>query len=231
MTEPDRHKYPIADLLQEKERGEPPLTAKAEVSSLTAEKDDAAPRHTCAECGESFAEDEMLQYEELRICALCKPLFVQKIKEGLTIAGRLRYAGFPVRMVAKGIDGIITMIFGMGIGIPAFIWLATRPRTNFAPESLGFLVFQNVFMVVFYALLAFYNTWFIVKYRATPGKMACNIEVVTAEGDKVGYGRALGRFFAELLSYTLMFGYIIAAFDDERRTLHDRVCETRVVHK
>jgi uncharacterized RDD family membrane protein YckC len=26
-------------------------------------------------------------------------------------------------------------------------------------------------------------------------------------------------------------GFIMAAFDDERRTLHDRICETRVVRK
>jgi uncharacterized RDD family membrane protein YckC len=29
----------------------------------------------------------------------------------------------------------------------------------------------------------------------------------------------------------LLIGFIMAAFDDQKRTLHDRICETRVVQK
>ena len=29
----------------------------------------------------------------------------------------------------------------------------------------------------------------------------------------------------------LLIGYIIAGFDDEKRALHDRVCDTRVIYK
>jgi len=40
------------------------------------------------------------------------------------------------------------------------------------------------------------------------------------------------RFFATMLSQlTLYIGYIIAAFDDEKRSLHDHICDTRVVYK
>ena len=45
-------------------------------------------------------------------------------------------------------------------------------------------------------------------------------------------GWAFGRHFAKYLSaMILLIGYIMAAFDDQRRTLHDRICETRVVRK
>jgi hypothetical protein len=27
-----------------------------------------------------------------------------------------------------------------------------------------------------------------------------------------------------------MIGYIMAAFDDQKRALHDRICNTRVIH-
>ena len=75
-----------------------------------------------------------------------------------------------------------------------------------------------------------YETIFIGKYGATVGKMACRIKVVTADGGQVSYLRAVGRYFAKLLSaFTLMIGYIIAAFDPEKRALHDRICNTRVV--
>ncbi|HET6371045.1 MAG TPA: RDD family protein, partial [Nitrospiria bacterium] len=43
---------------------------------------------------------------------------------------------------------------------------------------------------------------------------------------------ACGRYFAEILSgIILCIGYIMAAFDDEKRALHDRICGTRVIKK
>ena len=75
-----------------------------------------------------------------------------------------------------------------------------------------------------------YETILIGKYGATLGKMACKIYVVTAEGGRVSYLRAYGRYFARILSaFTLLIGFIMAAFDPEKRTLHDRICNTRVV--
>ena len=62
--------------------------------------------------------------------------------------------------------------------------------------------------------------------------MACQIKVVSDEGEPITYMRALGRHFAEMLSaLILMIGYIMAAFDDEKRALHDRICSTRVIRK
>jgi uncharacterized RDD family membrane protein YckC len=60
--------------------------------------------------------------------------------------------------------------------------------------------------------------------------MACKLKVVTADNDRVSYPRAFGRYFAEILSgLILLIGYIMAAFDDQKRTLHDRICDTRVI--
>ena len=81
-----------------------------------------------------------------------------------------------------------------------------------------------------YAIPAAYDTWFVGKYGATPGKMACNLKVVVEDGERVTYMRAFGRHFAKLLSSMILaIGFIMAAFDDQKRTLHDRICETRVV--
>jgi uncharacterized RDD family membrane protein YckC len=60
--------------------------------------------------------------------------------------------------------------------------------------------------------------------------MACGLKVVRPDGEKISYARACGRFFAEFVSsLTLAIGYIIAAFDGEKRSLHDRICDTRVI--
>ena len=77
-----------------------------------------------------------------------------------------------------------------------------------------------------------YETWFIGKFAATPGKMACRIKVVNADGSRVSYLKALGRYFAKILSgIALLIGYIMVAFDSEKRGLHDHICNTRVIRK
>jgi uncharacterized RDD family membrane protein YckC len=41
----------------------------------------------------------------------------------------------------------------------------------------------------------------------------------------------VGRFFAKILSAMMLWiGFIIAAFDREKRALHDHICGTRVVY-
>ena len=62
--------------------------------------------------------------------------------------------------------------------------------------------------------------------------MAVKIKVVRPDGSPIGYGRAFGRYFGFLLSYVIcLIGLIMAAFDSEKRALHDRICDTRVIYK
>jgi uncharacterized RDD family membrane protein YckC len=61
--------------------------------------------------------------------------------------------------------------------------------------------------------------------------MALGLKVTGANGSPVSAGLAAGRYFARILSWlTLCIGFIIAAFDSEKRALHDHICGTRVVH-
>jgi len=101
------------------------------------------------------------------------------------------------------------------------------------PDELDLLVIINLLLSLLQMAVSFgYATWFVGKFGATPGKMACKLQVVTAEGGRVTYLRALGRAFAEIISsIILLIGYIMAAFDDQKRTLHDRICSTRVIRR
>jgi uncharacterized RDD family membrane protein YckC len=88
------------------------------------------------------------------------------------------------------------------------------------------------FYPAMFAAVVLYNTLFVGKFAATPGKMACGLKVVDAEGGKVKYGRAFGRACSEILSGMVCYiGYIIAGFDQQKRALHDHICSTRVVYK
>lgn len=181
----------------------------------------------CSECGQAFAKDEMIRFEEAWVCAGCKPVFVQKIREGLQVAGALDFAGFWIRFGALVIDTMILLAVNLITRLPLSFLMVS------AGNSTGrFVVLQLVTTLIQIIIPAAYTTWFLGKYGATPGKMACKIKVVRADGGPIGYGRALGRHFAVWLSWMILcIGFLMAAFDDQRRTLHDRICDTRVVRK
>jgi uncharacterized RDD family membrane protein YckC len=139
----------------------------------------------------------------------------------------LDYAGFWIRFAALAIDAFILGIVNMVIFIPLGMFMPTSPD-----NPMVFISFMPVIMLLQYAIPAAYDTWFVGKYGATPGKMACKLKIVVEDGSRVSYLRAFGRHFAKWLSaMILLIGYIMAAFDDQRRTLHDRICETRVVRQ
>ena len=143
----------------------------------------------------------------------------------------MRYAGFWIRFAAKLVDGII---MGVLLGLPMIAIMASMGALQNPPEepSDTAVLIQLMFQIIYFVAYGAYSIFFIGKYGATPGKMACKIKVVDATGTKIGYGRATGRFFAEILSGLIFYiGYIMVAFDDEKRALHDRICNTRVIYK
>lgn len=172
----------------------------------------------CSQCGQTFPPDEVITYEGRTVCAGCKPLFFQKVKEGALTSGVHEYAGFWIRFVAKFIDGIIMQIISVVINL-------ALSMGGIAAETLVW-----VGMVLSLLINVAYAVYFVGRYGATPGKMACKLKVVRPDGSSLSYGRAAGRYFAELVStLTLLIGYIMAAFDVEKRALHDRICDTRVI--
>jgi len=179
----------------------------------------------CAECGQAFAEEDMIRFAEAWVCATCKPLFVQKIKEGVPLAADMEYAGFWIRLGAWFIDYIIIGIASTIIYIPL-----TFLGVSSFDEPAAFALIQLVSTIFNFILPAAYESWFVGKYAATPGKMACKLKVVMAEGDRVSYARAIGRHFAKYISGLILgIGYIMAGFDEQKRSLHDRICDTRVI--
>ncbi|HTV39754.1 MAG TPA: RDD family protein [Candidatus Sulfotelmatobacter sp.] len=191
------------------------------------------PPAVCSECGKLFPADETIRYGDVRVCANCKPAFLQKIQEGASFsAGVLNYAGFGVRFVAWLIDFIILFVFNqvmqflvLGAGSIAIMGSHPKPAV-----SVGLSLFMMAFLL---AINICYEALLVGAYGATPGKMALRLKVVTADGAQVSYARAFGRYFAKILSsMTCFIGFIIAAFDTpQRRALHDYICNTRVVAK
>lgn len=184
----------------------------------------------CAQCGKAFPQEDMMKFEESWVCVDCKPVFLQKLREGVRMPTAVVFGGFWVRLGAKTIDLILLLIVNYMFVLPLFTMLG-----HFGPNGMG-IVFFIQFLVTFLLIPAAFSTFFMGKYGATPGKMACRLQVVTSDGNPLGYSRAFARFSAEIISavtvvlfFTVGFGYLIAAFDEEKKTLHDRICDTRVI--
>ncbi len=189
----------------------------------------------CSQCGRLNPPTEMARFGERWVCASCKPMFVQRLREGASLPGQMVYGGFWIRFGARMLDGLLLFAVNMLLSLPMIFYMAktqaqlqTQNPSGMPPT--GFIVVTCLTYLIQFATQAAYEIYFIGRSGATPGKMACKLRVVRADGSKLTWGRAAGRYFANLLSaFTLGIGYIIAAFDDQKRALHDHICDTRVV--
>lgn len=171
----------------------------------------------CTECGRRFDSEALLKYQGYMVCAECKPVFAQRIRQGAPLASRMEYGGFWIRFAARLIDGVILG----GLNLVFSLLLAAYARNVF-----------TVILVPAFSLVAvfIYDVWFVARLGATPGKMVFQLKVTTENGARVSTGRAIARYFGYWLdSLTLGIGYLMAAFDDQKRALHDHVCGTRVI--
>ena len=76
-----------------------------------------------------------------------------------------------------------------------------------------------------------YYTATIAIWQATAGMRVCRLRVVRRDGSRVGFGRALARYFASGLSVLPMGfgGYLLIVFREDKRALHDLICDTVVI--
>ena len=139
------------------------------------------------------------------------------------------YGGFWLRVVAYIIDaillniafGILSVVFGISM-IPANF---AAMDTQDAMTSMGTL--QLVSLVITWLYFALMES---SARGATVGKMAVGLKVVTEQGNRLSFLNATGRFFAKLISAIILcIGFLMVAFTDRKRGLHDMIAATLVV--
>lgn len=144
------------------------------------------------------------------------------------------YGGFWIRFVAFVVDGIIVRLLVIPFAIAltaAGILHRAAPWGRFdTPEEVvralsTALAIVPVFIVVnwLYEALLTSSDW-----QATLGKKMLNLRVTDEEGNRISFARASGRHFAKYVSSFLLIGYIMAAFTDRKRALHDMLAGTLV---
>ena len=213
------------------------LAPAAPAASVSAAPGVSAAAGVCCECGKQFPQDELLSYEGSLVCAACKPVFFQRVQEGVAVPGVMRFAGFWIRLLARFIDAILVGAVCTVVSLP-FTLAILRNMSKTSPSQRPDLHVAKLLEQVAIQLLiqlviqGSYYVFFHGKNGATPGKMACRIKVVRADGSAITYGRAFGRYFGDKLSQLILYiGFIMAGFDGEKRALHDHLCDTRVIYK
>lgn len=187
----------------------------------------------CALSGGRFFTRDLVAHDGKLISAEQKGDYFQRVREGIVQPGEMRYAGFWVRFLAKFLDGLLLWIpntvIALGWSIVFFGRMLFAPQLNQFEPGLWF-GYQAVVFLTNTLVATTYQWFFLTRHGATPGKMALGLKVVRSDGSAITGGRAIGRYFSELLSAMILgIGYIMAAFDDEKRALHDRICDTRVI--
>jgi len=198
----------------------------------------------CSQCGRQFAHSELVPIAGNWVCGDCKPAFLSRIMaSGAAARSPLgwHYGGFWIRFGARVIDNLV-------LGVPLFVLviallpnLIKQNQGNPAnPNLAAFMGLLLTLSLVYFLILISYEV-LMLRYRGgTLGKMACGLKVVRADGSELGWGVSFGRFFMwnvvtsgiPYLSVILtLTSGIMAGTDSEKRALHDRVCNTRVIYK
>ncbi|HXJ39925.1 MAG TPA: RDD family protein [Bryobacteraceae bacterium] len=145
---------------------------------------------------------------------------------GQAVPGAVEYGGFWIRFVAYVIDGSLIGMIRAILVFPMGIRLAEHPFSWWSIADIGEIQLTSL------AVSLCYFVFFWSRYGATPGKMIFRLRVVTPTGGPITLSQAVGRYFAMLLSGIILgIGFLMAAWDPEARTLHDRLAETRVIRE
>ena len=190
----------------------------------------------CSQCGAAHAPADLLVIGNGVVCANCKDAWLQQLREGVMPGGLAQtnrtYGGFWIRFAAVITDGIVLWIVETLIGLPLTIALGRSfTRVPGQPPQLGrsFGLLAAYFFLNT-AIACLYEAAFVVYKGGTPGKLVLSLRVIREDGTRPGWGLAIGRYFAKMVSsFTMLIGFIMAGFDEEKRALHDRICGTRVI--
>lgn len=152
----------------------------------------------------------------------------------------VEYAGFWRRFAAYILDsliiGIPLRIVGFALGVYSFnlsdysnLFNSANAATTATANTTASSVFSFVSFII---LLLYFALMESSNYQATLGKMILGIKVTDLNGEKISFGRALGRYLAKIISWIIIgIGFIMAGFTEKKQALHDMIASTLVVMK
>lgn len=149
------------------------------------------------------------------------------------------YGGFWIRVAAYLLDQLLltvaTLPFFLALVLPSMLRMIRAAQASQQQPGLE-LVFISLGAISLFAAIAFCGSWLYEalltssSWQGTVGKRILRLKVTDDFGNKLSFGRSTARFFAKILSGWVMYvGFIMVAFMERKRGLHDIICSTQVL--
>jgi uncharacterized RDD family membrane protein YckC len=139
-------------------------------------------------------------------------------------------AGFGPRFLAYLIDLILMNVLSAGSVIAAIAmrWLVTN---LYSSETVGIITyFFAYFGSLMTAWCTYFASWESGQNRATLGKAALGIIVLTDDDQPITMKQGVGRFASACVTVlTFYIGFIVCAFRSDHKAIHDIMSKTKVV--
>lgn len=181
----------------------------------------------CSQCGSNNSQ-------EAKFCASCgaqlTPATEPAIQHQPSTPQSQKYAGFWFRALAAIIDGALCQVFAIILVLPlGFALGASMADTSSASEIEAAGQGLGLVLGILIQWL-----WFTIaessKWQATIGKKMVGLKVTDENGERIGFGKANGRYWSKILSALILFiGFIMVAFTEKKQGLHDKIAGTLVV--
>lgn len=145
-----------------------------------------------------------------------------------------RHAGFWLRLAAFSIDVIFILFclfFTRIIPDGAMIFTA-RLFPNVSLHDYLFNLRVTEILTILLTFWLYFSLMECSRNQATVGKAIIGIKVTDVEGERLSFGKATGKFFAQLASLCLLgIGHLFALFTEKRETFYDKITGCTVIKK
>lgn len=203
----------------------------------------------CGQCGKSFHIEDVITFRGLFVCAECKNLFFQRLREGSlnlpvgaaktfqVAAGAIANippgrgagsanAGFGGRLVAWMVDcmlilGAVLIVYGILSSIFGHRF------ENYMEKHypISYLVMFIITSIIGHTLLS-------GLAGGSVGKLMLGYRIKRTDGQNINFGIALLRSIVRMISFgTLGYGFLMITWDKNAQGLHDKICDTIVARK
>jgi len=131
------------------------------------------------------------------------------------------FAGFDQRLLASALDWFMVFAVFVVLTFIAFVFADKPTRIIIAFSLIGIIPATKII----YHIVMEYS-----PKQATYGKQILKIKVCDMRGERISFGRAIGRNLAKIVSVMTAFtGYLLSFFNRKQQCLHDMIAGTLVV--